>query len=52
MTDERCASPRCRRILTGKSVIITRDGRRWCKHHGDRLPAYRRRPPRKTKEPA
>jgi hypothetical protein len=46
---DRCASPKCRRILTGKTVIITRDGRRWCKHHGDRLPRFLRRQPRVPK---
>jgi len=44
---DRCASPKCGRILTGgKSVIVARDGRRYCKHHGDRLPSYLRRPAR------
>ena len=33
----------------GRTVIVTRDGRRFCKHHGDRLPAYLRRGPRKLK---
>jgi hypothetical protein len=48
---ERCASPRCQRILTGKTVVVARDGRRFCKHHGDRLPARlrRTRPYGKTK---
>jgi hypothetical protein len=43
----RCAFPKCQRILTGgKAVIVTRDGRRYCKHHCDRLPAWLRRPVR------
>ncbi|HEX6761072.1 MAG TPA: hypothetical protein VF086_22070 [Propionibacteriaceae bacterium] len=46
-TDEdRCASPGCQRILTGNTVVIARDGKRYCKHHGDRLPKYLRRTPR------
>jgi hypothetical protein len=53
--DERCAAPKCRRILTGKGVIVARDGRRFCRHHGDRLPRWMRRvqpePSRATKGP-
>jgi hypothetical protein len=46
-TDDRCASRGCTRLLTGgKAVIVTRDGRRYCKHHGDRLPRFLRRQPR------
>ena len=40
---DRCASKGCTRILTGKSMIVARDGRRFCKHHGDRLPKFLRR---------
>jgi hypothetical protein len=43
---ERCATPNCQRILTGRNVIVARDGRRFCKHHGDRLPRFLRRQPR------
>jgi hypothetical protein len=33
-------------------VIVARDGKRYCKHHGDHLPSYLRRPVRvKTKTP-
>jgi hypothetical protein len=53
---DRCASRGCTRILTGKGLIISRDGKRYCKHHGDRLPPYlrkQRRPPRPlTESPA
>jgi hypothetical protein len=55
ITDERCASPRCGRVLTGRGVIVARDGRRFCKHHGDRLRATYAAPslarPRKSPEP-
>jgi hypothetical protein len=44
--DNRCASRGCTVSLTGRSVIVDRDGRRFCKHHGDRLPAWLRRPRR------
>jgi hypothetical protein len=41
--EDRCASRGCTRSLTGKSVVISRDGKRYCKHHGDRLPPYLRK---------
>jgi hypothetical protein len=47
---DRCASHGCNRNLAGKSVIIARDGKRYCKHHGDRLPPYLRKP-RRTPKP-
>lgn len=51
MTDpDRCASRGCNRPLVGKSVIVDRDGRRLCKHHGDRLPPYLRKPQRVKKQ--
>jgi hypothetical protein len=47
---DRCASHGCPRILTGKGVIIDRDGRRYCKRHGDRLlPYLRKARPSKTR---
>jgi hypothetical protein len=47
---DRCATPHCTRILTGRTMITTRDGRRFCKHHGHRLPAYLRKPSRSKKQ--
>jgi hypothetical protein len=45
--DERCASPKCHRRLTGgRSVVVARDGRRFCRQHGDHLPKHLRRPQR------
>ena len=42
---DRCASRGCTRILTGgRATIIAKDGRRYCRHHGDRLPSYLRKP--------
>jgi hypothetical protein len=53
MTDPyRCASRGCTRSLAGKSVITSRDGERYCKHHGDRLPPYLRKPRRVKKQKA
>jgi hypothetical protein len=43
---ERCATKGCTRILTGKSVTVARDGRRFCKTCGDRLPRFLRGRPR------
>ena len=40
---DRCTHRGCSRTLTGKNVIVDRDGRRFCKHHGDRLPPYLRK---------
>jgi hypothetical protein len=40
---ERCAGRGCNQALAGRSVITSRDGKRYCKHHEDRLPPYRRR---------
>ncbi len=45
----RCACPGCSQVLTGVTVITTHDGRRYCKRHGDRLPAYLRKPQRSKK---
>jgi hypothetical protein len=42
---DRCSPKGCTRIVTGRTMIIARDGRRYCKHHGDRLPPYLRKPP-------
>jgi hypothetical protein len=36
--DDRCAHPNCHRSLTGKIVMVARDGRRFCKPHWERLP--------------
>jgi hypothetical protein len=41
--EDRCTSRGCTRPLKGKSVIIDRDGNRYCKHCGDRLPPYLRK---------
>ena len=45
-----CSSRGCTQRLTGKGVITDRDGRRYCRRCGDRLPSWMRRPKRgKTK---
>jgi hypothetical protein len=44
ITDDRCATPRCGRVLTGRTCIVAPDGLRFCKHHGDRLPKHLRKP--------
>jgi hypothetical protein len=43
-SEDRCASRGCTRHLAGTTVTVTRDGKRYCKRHGDRLPAYLRKP--------
>jgi hypothetical protein len=40
---ERCAGHGCNRVLVDTTVITARDGRRYCKRHGDRLPRYLRK---------
>jgi hypothetical protein len=52
---ERCANRGCNRLLADTTVITTRDGRRFCKKHGDRLSQYVHRSaksPRKASSPA
>jgi hypothetical protein len=50
-SEQRCASRGCtRRLDGGRNSIVTKDGRRFCKHHGDRLPAYLRKPQRAKKQ--
>jgi hypothetical protein len=46
---DRCASHGCTCLLAGKSMIVARDGKRYCRKHGDRLPKYLRRRPRLPK---
>jgi hypothetical protein len=48
---ERCSSAHCQRPLTGRGVITDRDGRRYCRKHGDKLPPYLRRPRRTARQP-
>jgi hypothetical protein len=50
-TDDRCTSRGCKVTLTDRSVIVDRDGHRYCKKHGDHLPPYLRRA-RHTKKAA
>ena len=47
---ERCTWSGCDRPITGRGAITDRDGHRYCKKHGDRLPQYLRRT-RPTKGP-
>jgi hypothetical protein len=40
---DRCTSRGCKVSLTGRTVIVDRDGNRYCKKHGEHLPPYIRR---------
>jgi hypothetical protein len=47
---DRCTSRGCTRRLTNTTVTTARDGNRYCKRHGDRLPPYLRKPQRAKKQ--
>jgi hypothetical protein len=47
---DRCTHHGCKVSLAGKTVIVDRDGNRYCKKHGEHLPPYMRKA-RRTPKP-
>jgi hypothetical protein len=51
--EDRCASRGCKRpVANGRATITAKDGKKYCRRHGDRLPSYLRRAPAKAKRSA